>query len=87
MATGAPEVKPALSNKSGKFVTALERLRYMGVPDWFLQKASVDGQVTMARYADSWTAEKVKEFEKYDLNHDGVITADEVLKVEKRGGK
>ncbi len=40
------------------------------------------GQITMAEYSDTWTADTVKEFQKYDLNHDGIITADEVLKVE-----
>ena len=31
----------------------------------------------------NWTPEKVAEFARYDLNHDGIITADECLKVEK----
>ena len=31
----------------------------------------------------NWTPEKVAEFARYDLNHDGIITAAECLKVEK----
>ena len=55
-----------------------------GLPDWFLEKdANGDGQITMAEYTDNWTPEKVAEFARYDLNHDGIITAAECLKVEK----
>jgi len=53
-----------------------------GLPDWFLEK-NVDGQITMADFATTWTPEKVAEFARYDLNHDGIITAAECLKVEK----
>ena len=59
----------------------------MGLPDWFLAKADADGQITMAEFTDHWTAEALAKFNKYDLNHDGIITAAECLKVEKRGGK
>jgi hypothetical protein len=55
-----------------------------GLPDWFVQKdVHHNGQITMAEYTTNWTAEKVKEFNHYDLNGDGIITAAEVLKVEK----
>ena len=38
----------------------------------------------MAQYATDWTPQKVQEFNRYDLNGDnGIITADEVLKVTK----
>ena len=40
-----------------------------------------DGQITMAEFATSWTEATAAEFTKYDLNNDGVITPDEVLKV------
>ena len=36
----------------------------------------------MAQYATNWTPELVRRFNRYDLNHDGIITAEEVLKVE-----
>ncbi len=35
---------------------------------------------------DSSPEEAVAQFNKYDLNHDGIITAAECLKVEKQGG-
>ena len=74
-------------NKSGKWSTAAQHLP-KGLPDWFLKKADADGQITMAEFTDRWTPELVAEFEKYDLNHDGIITAAEVLKGAKpRGGK
>lgn len=52
-----------------------------GLPDWFTQKdTNGDGQVSMAEYSSAWTDESAAEFAKYDLNNDGVITADECLK-------
>ena len=38
----------------------------------------------MAEFATEWTPERAAEFDSYDLNHDGIITAAEVLKVEAR---
>ena len=59
-----------------------------GLPDWFLAKEDADGQITMAEYTERWTPDALAEFQKYDLNHDGIITAAEVLKVQKgRGGR
>jgi len=84
--SAAPDSKPAWSTKSGRFRTAKERLP-AGLPDWFLKKVDSEGQIKMSDFETNWTPDKVKEFEKYDLNHDGVITADEALKVEKHGGK
>ena len=53
-----------------------------GLPDWFLEKdIHHNGQITMAEYTTNWTPEKVKEFARYDLNNDGIITAEECLKV------
>jgi Ca2+-binding EF-hand superfamily protein len=37
----------------------------------------------MAEYTTNWTPEKVEKFKRYDLNGDGIITADECLKVVK----
>jgi len=52
-------------------------------PSGFGEKdANGDGQVDMAEYASDWTADMVKEFNRYDLNRDGIITAVECLKVE-----
>jgi Ca2+-binding EF-hand superfamily protein len=38
----------------------------------------------MAEFATDWTPETAALFDRYDLNHDGIITAAEVLKVESR---
>ena len=53
------------------------------MPDWFIQKADADGQISMAEFTSQWTPEKVREFESYDRNHDGFITAAECLQTEK----
>ncbi len=74
-------------NKSGRWASAKFR-QPKGLPDWFLKKEDADGQITMAEFTDRWTPELLAEFQKYDLNHDGIITAAEVLKAQKgRGGR
>ncbi len=48
------------------------------LPEWFSQRdANSDAQVTMAEFAEEWTAEKVAQFQKYDLNSDGIVTPGE----------
>jgi hypothetical protein len=80
-ATAADSPKPS-GPKSGRFLTPHERLS-KDLPDWFREKdTNGDGQVDMAEYASEWTAALVEEFNRYDLNHDGVITQAECLKVE-----
>jgi Ca2+-binding EF-hand superfamily protein len=70
--------------RSGRFLTPTERLP-KGLPAWFLAKdVHGNGQITMAEFASEWTSETAAEFNRYDLNHDGIITAAEVLKVEAR---
>lgn len=84
----APSVAIKPPRRSYKLPSVKERLQSKGLPDWFLKKMDASGQILMANFTDKWTEDQVKEFEKYDLNHDGIITADEVLKVEgHRGGK
>jgi len=80
----------ALQSKSGKskphrFRSPTERLPE-GLPDWFARKdADGDGQVSMSEYLNGdWTETKAKEFSRYDLNDDGVITPQECLKVDKK---
>jgi len=76
-AAGKPIRKP------GRFLTAKERLP-QGLPEWFMHKdADADGQITMAEFASEWSRERATEFDRYDLNHDGIITAAECLKSEK----
>ncbi len=66
-----------------RFLTPLERLP-KGLPDWFIQKdTDGDGQVSMAEFATEWTDAKATDFQKYDLNNDGIITPEECLRAEK----
>ena len=72
--------KPAQLIKSYRGKTATERLP-SGLPDWFLRNdADGDGQIMMSEYAASWTDEKVNEFNSFDVDGDGFITAKECLK-------
>jgi Ca2+-binding EF-hand superfamily protein len=67
-----------------RFLTPTERLP-RGLPEWFKRSdTDGDGQVSMAEFTDSWTEAKIKEFERYDLNGDGVITAQEALEASSR---
>ncbi len=69
--------------KPSRFPTARERLP-KGLPDWFLRlDVNGEGQITMSQYVTKGTQDEVEEFARYDLNHDGIITAAECLKVEK----
>ena len=73
--------------KSGRFLTPRERLP-KDLPAWFLEKdANRDGQVDMAEFTDEWTEALLVEFNRYDLNRDGVITPAECLKVENGRGR
>jgi Ca2+-binding EF-hand superfamily protein len=57
-----------------------------GLPDWFARSdADADGQVMMSEYSTTWTNEKVAEFNKFDLNGDGIITSRECLNSLKNG--
>jgi len=54
-----------------------------GLPDWFMEKdTNGDGQVMMHEYADHWTESRAREFETYDPDGDGIITAKECLRAE-----
>lgn len=58
-----------------------------GLPGWFGEKdRNGDGQVSMNEFEQSWTDEKVEEFYGFDLNRDGTLTDDEVLRAVKQGG-
>ncbi len=61
--------------------TAQERLP-LGLPPWFRERdLNQDGQLTMAEYCEGEPSNaKAAEFAKWDLNNDGIITPDEVLK-------
>lgn len=68
------------TRKSHRFLTAQERLP-AGLPSWFTGlDANGDGQVAMAEYTQTWSEEKAREFAKFDLDGDGVITPQECLR-------
>lgn len=68
-------------------LTPTERLP-KGLPDWFLRNdADADGQVSMSEYAAAWSERTASEFQKYDLNADGFVTAAECLAVDKDSKK
>ena len=51
-----------------------------GLPDWFARSdADGDGQVMLSEYSSSLTPEAIAEFQKFDLNDDFIITANECL--------
>ena len=70
------------SGRSYRFLTPAERLPD-GLPGLFTSKdRDRDGQVTMAEFARTWTEETFAEFNRWDLNRDGWITASECLTAE-----
>lgn len=55
-----------------------------GLPEWFTGRdADGDGQITMAEFAPSPSRSEILEFNRYDTNRDGVITARELLGLSK----
>lgn len=51
-----------------------------GLPDFFARSdVNADGQVTMNEFSSSWDAETLAEFQKWDLNGDGVILPSECI--------
>jgi len=52
-----------------------------GLPQWFLDRdLDGDGQLTLEEFAPNPTPQLLEEFRRYDLNGDGVITANECLR-------
>jgi Ca2+-binding EF-hand superfamily protein len=73
------------SGRPYRFLTPAERLP-PGLPSSFTGKdRDRDGQVTMAEFATTWTQETLADFNRWDLNRDGWITAKECLTAE--GGR
>jgi Ca2+-binding EF-hand superfamily protein len=70
--------------------TVLERLEgeglTSGLPSWFLESdVNEDGQVAMHEFAQDWDENVLAEFQKFDLNGDGVITVAECHAARKAG--
>lgn len=62
-----------------RFISALDRLP-KDARSWVEKyDDNTDGQVAMSEFSRTWTDSKVREFEQYDLNGDGIVTAAEYL--------
>ena len=70
--------KPAKpKRKSYRFTPGKDRLP-AGLPSWFKSRdANGDGQVAMSEYSRSWSNRTAAEFQRYDKNNDGMVTAAE----------
>jgi Ca2+-binding EF-hand superfamily protein len=71
------------SGQSYRFLTPKERLPE-DVPSFFSSDRDGDGQVSMAEFSSSWDDAKLAEFNRWDLNRDGVITAAETRRAGSR---
>jgi hypothetical protein len=68
-----------------RFTPATQKLP-TGLPGWFTSKdANHDGQVSMSEYGKSWTERSVADYQKIDVNNDGVITPKEASKAPSGG--
>jgi hypothetical protein len=72
------------SGRPNRFLTPTERLPE-GLPSWFSRNdRNADGQISMAEYSTSWSESQLREFNRYDVNGDGMVTPAECLAVERR---
>ena len=56
------------------------------LPAWFTrQDSNADGQVTMSEYSRVWSDAVVQEFNLFDLNRDGIVTAKECQRAVEAG--
>jgi len=77
-ASSASDARP----QRRRFRTAIERLPG-GLPSWFSKTdQDADGQIMMHEWAKAWSEEVATEFARWDLDSDGIVTAEECLKVE-----
>lgn len=57
-----------------------------GLPDFFARSdANGDGQVMMNEFSSSWNSQTLEDFQKWDLNKDGIIVPGECLAALERG--
>ena len=55
-----------------------------GVPPWFFQRDSDgDGQLTLSEYSPKLLRSEIDDFNRYDANRDGILTAQEFLHADK----
>jgi Ca2+-binding EF-hand superfamily protein len=80
--SGLSSASPASTKKSFRQPTAQDRLP-KNLPSWFVAKdVRQVGQITMAEYfaGEVMTDELAAQFTRFDLNNDGIITAEEAIK-------
>ena len=66
--------------KGRKSFAVSRRATPEGLPGWFSERdANGDLQVSMSEYSKDWNDSLLNEFQKFDLNGDGMITAKECL--------
>src|SRR5262249_26022092 len=82
VAKSSPSRSP--SGRPGHFRSVAERYPDLSAKSLQLHRDG-DGQIEMWEFSSNWTEQTVREFQKYDLNGDGVITPEEWLKVEPKG--
>jgi Ca2+-binding EF-hand superfamily protein len=71
------------SGQAHRFLTPKERLP-ADLPSFFSGDRDGDGQVSMAEFTSSWDDAKLAEFNRWDLNRDGMITPAETLRASSR---
>jgi hypothetical protein len=69
----APRPTATASGQAHRFLTPRERLPE-DLPSFFTSDRDGDGQVSMAEFTSSWDDAKLAEFNRWDLNRDGMIT-------------
>jgi hypothetical protein len=68
------------ARRQAKFYVPSKRLP-AGLPAWFLARdEDGDGQLSLSEFAPKPTPADLREFQQYDLNGDGLITAKECLR-------
>jgi len=90
---GKQDDKQSDQKKSLRSKSAMERLTAGGIeqkdlPEWFvLDDRDKDGQVSMSEFSKTWSDSVVAEYEKFDPDNDGYITAREAVAANKNGSK
>jgi hypothetical protein len=74
----APEEKKEVASRFGDAKSyrsaSAAKDKTSGLPDFFARSdANADGQVMMNEFSSSWSQETLDEFQKWDLNRDGII--------------
>lgn len=75
----AATAKKATKPTSDRYKTPVEALP-RGIDSWFKDKdVNKNGRIEMHEFTKTWNADVVAEFYEFDVNHDGVISAQECL--------